>query len=223
MLLLIIIVVRIIVVVRVTSDKVREHIRFVMLELEAVEPIAPFRAVLAFFAHQHIIPQPIVMERTPMRRIRIHLALGAVLAQRVEEVKHPLAVHTVPQLFTAQPIRARVDPLVAVRLLVGMGASKEVLAVEHRWRREHSDLPMLEHLPVLRVVLLGAPVAVLALQEVVAVPLVVVQGAVLGVAQQRAGVPARAVRQRHVVVPLPAVHGVLQLLAALPPVAGVAV
>lgn len=188
-----------------------------------MEPISFLRAILTILTHQHIIPQPIMMERASMSRVPTQSTLGPILTQRVKEVEHPLTMHTIPQLFTTQPIRARMDPLVTMRLLIRTRAPKEVLTVEHRRRREHSALPMLEHLPVLGVVLLSAPVPVLALQKVVAVPLVVAQGPVLGVAQQGAGVPARAVRQRHVVVPLPAVRGVLQPVAALPLVAGVPV
>lgn len=132
-------------------------------------------------------------------------------------------MHSVPQLLTIHPIRARVDPLIAMRFLVRPPTPKELFTVERGWGREHRVLPMLEHDPVLRVVLLCAPVAVLAPQEVVAVPRVVVLDAVLCVVQLRAGVPGGAVRELCVVVPLPAVDGVVELGAALPLVAGVAV
>lgn len=135
----------------------------------------------------------------------------------------PLTMHPVLQLPTIHAIRARVDPLVAMRLLVGVRAPKEVLAPQRRLGREHRVLAVLEHDPVLGVVLLEAAVAVLAGEEVVAVPGVVVLDAVVGVAELGARGAGGAVCEVGVVVPLPAVRGVVELLAGLALVAGVAV
>ena len=185
-----------------------------------VSSLSAGRAVLA---NKEVIIKSIMVEHAAVSRVSNEVALTTILANRIKEMIRMFTMEAVPKFSAANTVEARVYKLLTMRFLARMRAGKEIGAMFHRCCWEHRYLTMLKHSPMLRVIFLNALVTVLTLKQVVSVPRVVVLHAVLWVAQQLAAGPLRAVRQLCVVVPLPAVKGVVQLVAALPFVARMAV